>query len=383
MNPNSTTNNSAAAAQQQADDYRALQEARKQTQAEHEKELAQLERAYHEESSAQRDRFETQVQAQKLENYDNLRNIKRQVQNEEQKMRTAGKDRIQKVGNELYKESLGKEKEYTEKLKRVEGERAIALQQAQMKNAEESEYLKRVASSQTQSLFDETNKQVENVRKQKADELELQKNSAALANKEVAEKFETGRLTVQQKYDQELLGIQNRAINSLTNTRIEHATKLDAYANRQNDPFYRLVSANSNITDIGDSLEIRIRVPEHERGNIRVQLSNKDILISGVRSNNEQVETEPGRWVSTTSHQTYSEKLNLPANVDAKSLRIVHDDSGDVVYHLDKFDPAKKAPVFKADAVAMDRAQIPTPNYPSNLILPSSIPSKNNAKPIS
>jgi len=92
------------------------------------------------------------------------------------------------------------------------------------------------------------------------------------------------------------------------------------------------------MEDQGDSVILRVKVPEHERKGVRVQVSGKDLELIGTRVADERARVEPGRVISSRSHQILSERFSLPAPVDPKSISMRED--GDwIEYRMVKFGP--------------------------------------------
>ncbi len=80
---------------------------------------------------------------------------------------------------------------------------------------------------------------------------------------------------------------------------------------------------------------LRVKVPPYERNQFRVQVSSQEVQTVGVRTLQEKAEVEPGRWVSTSSHQNVSESFKLDAPVDVRAM-VMHPDGEYLVYTLPK-----------------------------------------------
>jgi len=363
--PSTITPNNAADI---AEDYRQSQIDREERKHAHDQEMNRLDRNYQTEIHDQKDRFDHSVQGEKLQHYENLRNLKHQMTKDEIALREQGRKRNENVTDELAKATNTEENKFRNQVSNLQTTHNIQLEQDNKLNQEQIDGLHKTYTTQQRILTEDNQRVYDQMQRAKHEELDKQMALTAMANDQTVKHFESERADTTSHFAQQFDEIQNLTQDSLHQLRTENALKLGSYESRLTDPFYRLVRVDAEVTETSDEVRIRVKVPPHERENVRLQISGNNAQVTGVRSNSERVETSPGHWVSTSSQQSFSERVTLPAPVDGHSLH-VETEGDDLVYVMNKL-TTHVHPQFQSTQHASDRKPATQPDFPLNLPKP-------------
>lgn len=340
-----------------ADQYKTLKSQKDELQANHETEVDNLKKSYSAEKANLEDRFEQSVQSERSSHYDQLRNTKRQMMSEERRLEDQRRQIVGDKKDELTKEAIKTEQEGKSNVDSIKQKYTVAEEYERNRSLEAQEQVRTTHKQSAEAIIADSNKKVQTLQEQKDAELVKQKETYSQSSEQVKKHYDDIRLNTTNQYSKGVEDLQVRAENDLDQRRLAAMIKVHNYATRQEDPFYNMKRFDSNISDIGDAYVLKVKVPEYERDQFKVQVSAQELRISGVRATNEQAEVEPGRWVTTSSYQNVSEKMQLDAPVDGKSMTVVH--NGDwVEYTIPKFGPNRRInDLYKPAAVVdMDRA---------------------------
>ena len=77
-----------------------------------------------------------------------------------------------------------------------------------------------------------------------------------------------------------------------------------------------------------DAYVLTATIPSHEQHSVQVSVRGDRLVVSGARRSDEKEDLGPGRSVTTSSYQNYSESFPLTMPVEARMLRREFD--GDV-----------------------------------------------------
>ena len=159
--------------------------------------------------------------------------------------------------------------------------------------------------------------------------------------------------------------IRQQAIGQIKEIRQDTARKLAAYATRQTDPFYKLMDLGLKVKDSGESLVLTGTIPIHEQGGISISVKNQNqLVVSGFRRNEEKLDLGSGSTKSTSSYQSYSETVPLPAAVDARQLS-KHFDGDQLVVTVPKLTHGFGKPLYKGPRP--EKARVERPKFPDNI----------------
>lgn len=120
---------------------------------------------------------------------------------------------------------------------------------------------------------------------------------------------------------QESLNIQKQNFTrSLAETKKDFAKAAEKYANRKDDPFYKVEDRGSELRENSDSYFFKAYIPEHEKDSVRVAVQENKVTVSGQRSFKDKVEGE-NKSVSTANYQTFREEFPLETPVNTKEMK--------------------------------------------------------------
>ncbi len=334
----SRVENGYSASQELAEQYRLQREQKQSLQDSHEAEVENLKKSHMAETSDLQDRFESSSQAQRLAHYEHLRNQKNQINREERDLQTRGRESIAETKRELETEAFKTEQEGRTRVEDQRKRYAALEQYERQRERTAKDDLHRSHIRNTELLVQNTEKATQDLREQREAYLEVQKENHRASLEGIRDHYQKIRDEKHQRYVDELREVEHRTTESLNERKLASAEKLRIQDTRANDPFYRIKQFESAMEDRGETISLRVRVPEHERKGVRVQVSGNDLELIGTRVSDERAMLEPGRVVSTRSHQILSERFALPAPVDPKSVSM-HEDGEWIEYRLVKFGP--------------------------------------------
>ena len=339
-----------------ADQYLAQKSEKEALKDQHETEVEQLKKSYSSEKAALEDRFEQSVQGEKIAHYDQLRNTKRQMQNEERRLESQRSQIVGTAREDLNKEALKTEQEGRSKVDSLKTKYAAAEEYERNRATAAQQEVNTHHRKSAENILSDSEQKIKTLREQKEAELVLQKETNHEAVGQIREHYDGLRGSTQNQYAASLKDLDQRATDDLDQRRLASMVFINNYANRKTDPFYNMKRFESQLEDKGDAYTLRVKVPAYERDQFKVQVNGQEIQLSGVRSNNERVEVEPGRWVSSNAYENLNERISLDFPVDAKSMTLRN--QGDwVEYTIPKFGPGRRVnDQYKPSAlVNMDR----------------------------
>jgi HSP20 family molecular chaperone IbpA len=358
-----------------ADQYRTQQAEKDEIKSRHETEVSELKKNYSHEKASLEDRFEQSIQDERLSHYDHLRNTKNQLQKEERMLEEKRREIVGGRESDLYKEQAKTEQDGRTRVNQLQQKYAAAEEYERNRALAAQEEVHTKHKQSAEGIINESNKNIGRLREQKETELVTQKETHAQAIDQIHGHYDGLRNQTENQYATEFKNFQERATADMDQRKLATLVTLQNYATRQNDPFYRMSRFDSTLHDAGDAYVLRVKVPEYERDQFKVQVSGQEIQLNGVRAHNEKAEVEPGRWLSTNSYQNVSERVPLDMPVDGRSMTVKAD--GDwVEYTLPKFGPNRRVsdqykPNVNADAVRQDQSMEKELNFKNSLNKPT------------
>ena len=293
----------------------------------HEQEMENLKRSYAAEKADLEDRFEASAQSERLNHYDHLRNLKGQINREERSLESRGREAIDRKSSTYRNEEI-----------RIDSEGRLRVDQAKKKAAAIEEY-ERQSQSQasddahqnhlknTNLILQENERALEALRENKSRYLEDQKSRHAADLIAMQEHFEGLREQKLDQHQEEVHAIETRANQTLNQKAISSGEKIGLFETRNQDPFYRLRKFDTTLTDAGDEFILTVKVPEHERKDIKIQANARDVQLTGIRTSTQEAQ-ENGSTFSSRSHQAYSEKFQVNHPIDSKGISRVETTDG-------------------------------------------------------
>jgi HSP20 family molecular chaperone IbpA len=320
------------------DQYASQQAEKEKLRAEHEAEMERLKKTYSSEKQNLEDRFETSMQSEKLQTYDNLRNTKKQFTKAEKNLKDAGEERIQQKADEYRKTEAMITKEGTAKVDAALKKQA-AIEEYQRTQANAADTLSRHdLSHNAQLITKDAEQKIDKLRQEKIDTLDRRRAEHGVAVNQIKEHYDQRQNRMLAQHDKETKHIQEGIDKQINDSQLSNSHRLDVHMEKQNDPFYHMSHVDSDFVDEGDFYQLKVRLPEYERKGFRVQISGQELQFSGLRNSNQKAEVFPGHEVSTNTYQSFSERYKFDTPVDANAMQMVSD--GEWMYYtIPKYGP--------------------------------------------
>ena len=350
MNPIQTQSQTS---QELADSLRSQKKQKEELQESHEREMENLKKSYAAEKAESVDRFESSAQNGRLTHYENLRKLKSQINREERDLESRGREsianktlRLQK--DETLADSEGR-KRVDQTLKKYAALEEYQRQATKQANDEANDLRER----STRQIMENAENSVEALRHEKTRYLEDRKQNHSQALNGIEEHYQDLRSDFQTRHREELTSIEEKRFRDLNQKRLEGARLFSLQEQQKNDPFYQLQRVESSMVDEGNSYRLSVKVPAHERKNLKIQANGQDVQLIGVRVSDQEA-FEQGRTINTRTHQTLSEKINLDTPIDARAITRTETEAG-VEFHIPKYGPSHRINAENRDTVQAER----------------------------
>jgi HSP20 family molecular chaperone IbpA len=314
-----------------------------------------------------------QIEQTKKEGYQQLRDIKRKME--------AEIALTQKDGERIQDEI---EDHFQHEIEQTTQKGSKSAHEAYLRNVRDMEKQDAIVKSRREAYQELHDTEMRTMQKMHEDARTTQMLKAQNETDALRKKIEDARSTAENKFTQQFsqtIGEHQESLNQLnarTGKQLEElrndgARKLATYESRQEDPFYRMVSLDAEVSDTGDTFVLRARVPQHEQDNVKAMVQGQQIVVTGARQAQDQVKLGEGRARSSSSYQTFRETFPIDWPVDPASM--LRESQGDeLVFTFSKrtgmVDPetGRKKPL---DAEPYTRHRAPRPDFPENLVAPA------------
>ncbi|MBX3017845.1 MAG: Hsp20 family protein [Bdellovibrionaceae bacterium] len=132
------------------------------------------------------------------------------------------------------------------------------------------------------------------------------------------EHFDSSYLKNQEANQTSLTNQKENYFKQLEGLKKDIAAKVENYANKSDDPFYKVKDLGTRFVETPTSYILRTQVPEHEVQNVKVRVKDDQAIITGMRQFQDRVEEE-GRIRSASSSESFKEiyKLEQPVAIRA------------------------------------------------------------------
>ena len=321
-----------------SEQYASQQAEKEKLRADHEAEMERLKETYSAEKEALKDRFETSTQNERLQSYDNLRNLKKQLTTAEKNLKSAGDERLEQRSAGYQQEETRITKEGTAKVDAALKKQA-AIEEYQRNQANTAESTARYAHTHdAQMIIKDSENKLENLRQDKVDFLDKRKAEHGVAVEQIKDHYDQRQTRLLTEHEKETQRIKDGVDQQINDSRLENAKRLEAHMEKQEDPFYEMSYVDSDFSDQGDFYQLKVRLPEYEKKGFRVQVAGQELQLSGMRTSNQKAELEPGHDMSTNSYQSYSERYQFDSPVDAKAMKVTQEDDW-LLYTIPKYGP--------------------------------------------
>lgn len=283
-----------------------------------------------------KDRFETSIQAEKQQTYENLRNTKKQFNNEEKSLNAQGHEHLEQKKKDYQQEETRITSEGTHKVNEALKKQA-AIEEYQRNQATAADALTRTQHVRTaHDIIADSEKKIEDLREDKMSMLDRRKAEHGVAIEQIKDHYNQRQNRLLTDHESETQRIQSGVDQQINEARITNAQRLDNFKVKQDDPFYHINRVKSYFTDEGDHYRLEVKIPEYERKGFHVQVNGHELQFSGIRSNTDKAQVAPGHEVSTSSYQNFSERYQFDAPVDGKAMQMTQE--GDwMIYTIPKY----------------------------------------------
>lgn len=178
-----------------------------------------------------------------------------------------------------------------------------------------------------------------------------------------------GTKKVMEGHQKNLANLNNKASAQLEHLQDKYSTKLAAYSDRAHDPFYKMADVAARVREDGDNYYLIAKIPPHEQDHVTLTIKGSNTLVlNGRRTMQDRKQNEDGGFISTSSHQSFTQSFPLDMPVEERA--VMKEVNGDeVVFTVAKMGrPA--SPIYQANH-SIDKAKGMAPNFPTNLPIQS------------
>lgn len=314
-------------------------------------------------TEAERQRNTENLETIRAEGYEKLRDLKNRYARELMKATQEHEKELAKTqhhfGTKIQETHHQSEKQLNEmktKLSQLEGyelrEGANRLKQIQAQNQQ-----------QVEALRSNDLEKIEALRAGSAQEHERMKENYSKATEKSQSVFEGNFQAKLNAHNQVLDRLHRNTSRQIQEIRDDTSLRLNAYSDRQRDPFYRLVELNADLFDAPDEYILTAQIPAHERSRLSVAVRGDKLVLSGSRQNVEELEVAPGKTRSTSSYQSYSETFPISDAVIPRYL--TKEFEGDtLIVRLPKKGGAPERPPYQKP---VEKVRAERPRFPENI----------------
>lgn len=307
----------------------------------------------------QQNRFESQQD----EGYQKIAELKKRQRAELQRVKRLGENQKKELG-EYYRDSINTtQADGTEKLKDLNLKNHEQMKHFTRQHNFEVDTLKKQTEVQvaaTQALVDQRLKDLKSLEGKQIEKIEANQTAR---REQTIDRFEKNYNSLVDSQKTLLNSIYSDVSNKIADIKLDSARKLDAYSDRQDDPFYQLVDINASVDEDSKEYIVRANVPEHAQEQLSINIQGNNLVLTGNRQSEEEIEVAPGQFKRTTSFQTFSESipLNYPVNANQVSREF---DGDELIVRIPKA-ATYASPVFQRPKPT--DPQISKPNFPDGL----------------
>lgn len=314
----------------------------------------------------EKDVSEANLAQQKLKGYEAVRDTRREIAKEAENARRLGEKQVAEAS---FQTERALQQNEIDSKKKMQAIRQSVQKEAEFNTKSAQQQIdmeKKTHTLRLQEMQDQNQASFDEIKNRGDKEYGRLKTNYNLASEQTLKDFENRYQGQVESYNQSLNTLNELAGSRIEQIRSDSARKLAAYNERQNDPFYKLVKANSQFFETEGAYKIVTKIPPHERENVSVKVSGGEISLHGVRRNSEKLEVEPGHFQETHSYQTYSEKFPIQSQVDARS--ITKEFKGNtLIVTIPKRGALTQSEPYQAKKP--EKAHVQTPIFPDNLPL--------------
>jgi HSP20 family molecular chaperone IbpA len=323
-----------------------------------------LKQQYGQDYAAEGVREEAAIESEKTKGYERLRALQRQYQSDEKRIQMQGEEAVAGIKDQFQTETSRARMNGAQELTETQTRNTQLKDFEEARGKSEYEMLKKDNTDRTATLSETNNERLAKLGDDYRKQYEQKKATTELATEQATKKIIDRHNHIVGEQLQAENKIAHEANRQLENLRASTAKKLSAYQERQSDPFYKMVTLNTQLTEEPDRYVLYASVPEFEQPNVKVSFSGDKLILAGQRRNEEKLDLGQGRAQSTSSFQSFSESFPILGPVEANEL--TRETIGDTL----KITIPKKAHAFtqaKPFKSDVHRLALEKPHFPAHL----------------
>lgn len=326
--------------------------------------VERLKQHYQKEAIRTELKHEENMEKQKLKGYEHLSAMARKQKEAIANQRRTAEREINQLKNHYDDQKLNLKLQSEKELKSIENQRKLSLAHEKRKTEHDLALQTSLNDLKQTSLQSQQQKRLHETKKAHDTEFNRLKDNYVQSNQLAKENFDQKYQNLTKLQTQTLSKMNENIAKRIKDIRDESAVQLTAYSNRQNDPFYKMVKINGVLEESDQSYRLQATIPSYEQDQVSVSVHADQIIVSGKRRNEERLETEDGRQITTNSYQSYSETFPLDLPVDARGLS-KRFDGDQLIVEVPK--AGQHAPPLPFKAVSRE-IEIHDPVYPKNIV---------------
>ncbi len=293
-----------------------------------------------------------------------INTTKHQLDEEVTKLKREGERELKRI-KEFYKNEIDSTKSTGDvKLKEMSGKHNLAVTKEVEETKADIKKVKDEHLIQSKTLNERIEQDIQKTQVSSKNYLDNIRENSMAANEKVEKQYRQKFDSLQNQQQVSIARMHESSTKKLHALRDEYATKLDAYSERNQDPFYQMKKFDTDFRETDEAYILAAKVPPHERDRITITVRGNSLVLAGQRQNDEKIESEPGKTQTTSSYQAFSESFPIPYPVESKQLAREYD-SGTLYIYLPK-KLTYERPKFTAQKVN-GLIAIERPDFPKRL----------------
>jgi len=288
----------------------------KNTIAESDQTLDRIENDFNQRRAYQLDKQEQTLREEKQRGIEELQRLKDEHRKEVKRLKKESEREVESVKsaykNQLYSVATHGEKSIQRKTSELKTQSDYLLnQQREVEKSNQEQKIKRI-----NSIGNETEKQVSQFKSSQLKKIKkIQDNSQSDLSK-LKSNISSRKKDLVMTQRSEIQKIQDKTKSEIEKIQNEFSQKIDTYKKMQQDPFYSLVEIDADLIENKDAFILKAKIPQYEQKNVKVNIVGDQLILSGIRRNQEQRTDGDGKTLKTSSYQSYTKTfpLNWPVN---------------------------------------------------------------------
>lgn len=329
---------------------------------EEEKQLQVQRDQYEKRGEVERARGENYIESVRSRSYENLADLKRRTQSEENRLQRTGDKSLNDLDHH-YREASAEASSRGETKTKEATKKAYTAEQFERKRGEEQvTSIKANYDQQIQEIETSKSASTATYAKQTEDQRKATELKMRTAVQESSDHYNENYEKAVNQSRTALTDLKWRAARDAEAVRRDTAVKIDAYSQQKGDPFYQMIKLDASLQENDEQFVLRAKIPTHERDRVNVVIRGNEIVLSGKRKSEEVFDLGEGRVQRTHAYQSYSESFPIDWPVNPKNMTREWD--GDSLIVRIPKRTTMEPPRVKREVT---KASLERPNFPKNL----------------